>query len=136
MDARSRSLLYQTPPLTDALHSNIWAPNRQVEIIEVLGKHYKFSPRLLALVRTIPPDTTTTPPIQNKDHGKFKSNIFRKDDIELATSSLDTPRANPLPQRRQNLSQYEIAKQMINYQSIDVGAHCKLLGTFEEGDEY
>lgn len=100
----------------------------------MLGNHYKFSPRLLALIRTIPPDTT--PPVHNKDHGKFKSNISRKDDVELATSSLDTPRASPPPQGRHNLSQYEIAKQMINYQSTDVGARCKILRPFEEGDEY
>jgi hypothetical protein len=71
----------------------------------------------------------TNPRVQKKDHGNFKSNMSQKSDIELATSSLDTPRASHPPQRH-NISHYDIAEQMTNYQSFDVGPNCEILMTF------
>jgi hypothetical protein len=105
------------------IYSNVWAPNRQVEIIELLGKHYKFSPRLLAIIKTIPPDT----PHETRDKNVGKYNRLHKDDIELAASSIDTPRVPSPSQSLQSISQYDAAKEMINFQSIDVGPHCEVL---------
>lgn len=103
---------------------NIWAPNRQVEVIEILGKHYKFSPRLLAIIKTMPPDKI--PEVQDKNAGRYR--MLHKDDVELATSSIDTPRTDSPFSSRQNISQYDAAKQTINFQSIDVGTHFFCIG--------
>lgn len=105
------------------LYSNVWAPNKQTDVIELLGKHYKFSPRLLAIIKTIPPATTPKP--QNKNDHKYSMLHKHKDDIELATSSIDTSSVTSSSQSRQSISQYDITKQLIHYQSIDMGAHCK-----------
>ncbi|KAG0649983.1 hypothetical protein D0Z07_3752 [Hyphodiscus hymeniophilus] len=99
---------------------NIWAPNRQVELIELLGNRYKFSPRLLAIIQTMPPDTP--PATSNRSVGKHKG--LHKDDIELAISSVDTPRTRSPSQSLHTISQYDASKEMINFQSIDIGAHC------------
>jgi len=106
--------------LLSVLCSNVWAPNRQGDVIELLGQRYKFSPRLLAIIKTMPPDKF--PETSDKNIGKY--NKQHGDDIELATSSIDTPRASP-SQSLQTISQYDAAKEMINFQSIDVGAHCE-----------
>ena len=110
------------PLLTDPSGRNIWAPNRQVDIIELLGKHYKFSPRLLAIIKTMPPDT----PPETSDKSASKYNTLHEDDIELATSSIDTQRVTSPTRSLQSISQYDAAKEMINFQSIDVGTHCEI----------
>lgn len=69
----------------------------------------------------MPPDTPPGP--SDKNIGKY--NKLHKDDIELATSSIDTPRVTSPSQSLQTISQYDAAKEMINFQSIDVGAHCE-----------
>jgi hypothetical protein len=103
--------------------SNIWSPNRQSDIIELLGKHYAFSPRLLAIIKEIPPDRT--PDFQDRNARKYKT--LRKDDVETAASSIDSPRARAFApsQSRQTVRQYDVAKQWINLQSIDVGQRCE-----------
>jgi hypothetical protein len=70
----------------------------------------------------MPPDKS--PEVQDKNAGRYRT--LHKDDIELATSSIDTPRTNSPFSSRQNISQYDAAKQTINFQSIDVGAHCEI----------
>lgn len=50
-----------------------------------------------------------------------------KDDIELATTSIDTPRLNTSIRSIDDTSHYTIAKRMVNYQSVDFGNHCELL---------
>jgi hypothetical protein len=70
----------------------------------------------------MPPDT---PPVaSDKSAGKY--NRLHKDDIELATSSIDSPRVTSPSRSLQSISQYDAAKEMINFQSIDVGAHCEI----------
>ncbi|TAQ89005.1 hypothetical protein B7494_g2683 [Chlorociboria aeruginascens] len=105
---------------------NVWAPNRQLELVESIGIHYKFSPRLRAIIRTIPPAAETK---HEKHTSRFKNKLFHKDDIELGRASFDTPATTPRPRSpprtaHMNTSHYSIANQMINYQSIDVGPRC------------
>lgn len=60
--------------------------------------------------------------------------MTRRDDIELATKgkdSMDVQRTSP-SSTYGDISHYTLAKQMINYQSIDVGAgdaNCKSRGS-------
>jgi hypothetical protein len=50
----------------------------------------------------------------------------RKDDLEVAAKSLDTPRTSSRPQGDDDFSHYAIAKNMEHYQSIDIGKKCEL----------
>jgi hypothetical protein len=131
MDVSSRSFLSSSFANGFVFDSNIWAPNQQVDIIELLGKHYQFSLRLLAIIKTMPPDKS--PEVQDKIVGKYK--MSHKDDVELATSSIDTPRVASPSQSRQSISQYDVAKEMINYHSIDFGPHCETSGTIWGGTQ-
>ena len=70
----------------------------------------------------MPPDRPPGTPDENA--GRY--NRLHKDDVELATSSIDTPRAASPAQSLQSISQYDAAKEMINFQSIDIGAHCEI----------
>ncbi|RAL65183.1 hypothetical protein DID88_001289 [Monilinia fructigena] len=61
---------------------NIWGPNRQTDIIDVLANRYGFSPRLLAIIKTLPPNNSS-----NKDHrASYKEKLYEKDDIENGKS--------------------------------------------------
>ncbi|KAG4425644.1 hypothetical protein IFR04_001106 [Cadophora malorum] len=99
---------------------NLWAPHQQKDILELLGSHYKFSPRLLAIIGSDPPKSKAQ---QDKPVGRFKAKLYRKDDIEVATTgmSIDLPR-HPRKSSLNDISHYALAEQMINYQSHDVGA--------------
>ncbi|KAK0104499.1 hypothetical protein ONS95_004787 [Cadophora gregata] len=105
---------------------NIWAPHRQSDILKLLGAYYKFSPRLLAIVGSDPPESKHQ---QDKPVGKFKAKLYRKDDIEIATTgmSLDLPRS-PRKSALHDISHYALARQMVNYQSHDVGAQFLCVG--------
>ncbi|TEY68285.1 hypothetical protein BOTCAL_0121g00120 [Botryotinia calthae] len=101
---------------------NIWGPNRQTDIIDVLAHRYGFSPRLLAIIKTLPPKNTSS-----KDHRiSYKEKLFERDDIETGRASMNMPRAHAAPAA--TTSHYTIAQQMINYQSVDVGARFMCIG--------
>ena len=110
-------------------HSNIWGPNRQYDIVKMLGKHYTFSPRLLAIMQTAPSEAR--PKNDHKHVNRFKAKLMHKDDVETASKSIDMPNGHSTPKPKEppratsHASHYSIAGQMINYQSIDVGAHCE-----------
>lgn len=114
--------------LTEFCNSNIWAPHRQLDIVKLLGDHYNFSPRLHAIIGTVPPESKS----QDKPAvgvGRIRRNLYRKDDIEVATRglSIDLPRY-PKKSPYNDISHYTLAKQMINYQSYDVGARFLCVG--------
>jgi len=99
-----------------------------VELVNLLGTKYKFSPRLLAVIRTVPPFPKKL--VEDKRVHKFRTKPVHKDDVELAEKSLDSPRVDsPTPASiSDDMSHYVIAKQMLHFQSIDVGAHCRFYG--------
>jgi hypothetical protein len=109
-------------------NSNIWGPNKQADLVSLLGDHYKFSLRLLAVMQTSPP--LPEPRNQENKDSKYRTKPSQKDDVELAATSLDSPRTNSPSQGPQNTSHYTIAKQMLHYHSIDVGQRCE----FSEGN--
>ncbi|TGO65284.1 hypothetical protein BCON_0003g00790 [Botryotinia convoluta] len=104
---------------------NIWGPNRQTDIIDVLAHRYGFSPRLLAIIKTLPPINPTS-----KDHRvSYKEKLFEKDDIETGRASMNMPRTHTTHRAPPaTTSHYTIAQQMINYQSVDVGARFMCIG--------
>ncbi|RDW88942.1 hypothetical protein BP6252_00974 [Coleophoma cylindrospora] len=106
---------------------NIWAPNQQTDTMKVLGSHYKFSPRLQAIIRTVP--EPSHPVKDPKVEHRFRAKAFAKNDPEVAAKSIDSPTAGiPTRIRSVNTSHYEIARQMVSYQSVDVGAHFLCIG--------
>lgn len=115
--------------LTCFCNSNIWAPHRQTDIVRLLGDRYKFSPRLLAIICTEPPQFKSQ---EKPALGRFRRNLYKKNDIEVATTgmSIDLPRYANSPKNSpyDDISHYTLAKQMINYQSYDVGAHFLCVG--------
>ncbi|ESZ91647.1 hypothetical protein SBOR_7978 [Sclerotinia borealis F-4128] len=104
---------------------NIWGPNRQTDVIDVLANRYGFSPRLLAIIKTLPPNISS-----KKDHRiSYKEKLFVKDDIETGRASMNVPRAHATHRTPPGTaSHYTIAQQMINYQSVDVGARFMCIG--------
>lgn len=105
---------------------NIWGPNKQPDLLDLLGDYYKFSPRLLAVIKTAPP--LPEPRIEDKSAHKYRTKPAQKDDVELAASSLDSPRTDSSLPNPQTTSHYTIAKTMLHYQSIDVGTRYLCIG--------
>ncbi|APA14702.1 hypothetical protein SS1G_06708 [Sclerotinia sclerotiorum 1980 UF-70] len=105
---------------------NIWGPNRQTDIIDVLARRYGFSPRLLAIIKTLPPVNNSS----HKDHRvSYKERLFERDDIETGRASMNVPRVHATQLTPPGTtSHYTIAQQMINYQSVDVGARFMCVG--------
>ncbi|KAG4032370.1 hypothetical protein MFRU_007g02740 [Monilinia fructicola] len=103
---------------------NIWGPNRQTDVIDVLAKRYGFSPRLLAIIKTLPPSKSS-----NKDHRvSYKEKLYEKDDIETGRASMCISGGHAARPAPGTASHYTIAQQMINYQSVDVGARFMCIG--------
>lgn len=116
------------------MNSNIWAPHRQTDVVDLLGKNYGFSARLLAIIRTAPLGTDNRS--RDRPLGRLRAKLYQKDDLEVAATSgpatsVDLPRTGVPP--RNETSHYSIARQMINYQSVDGGTRCKLLGLQQGG---
>jgi hypothetical protein len=115
------------------LYRNIWAPNRQKDLVRLLGKHYRFSARLLAIILSEPPDIGKR---SDKRVGKIKAKLYQKDDVEVAASGIDTSRPKPTARSRGPIvdaSHYNIARQMVHYQSVDGGSKCVYITSIEVG---
>lgn len=124
------------------VHRNIWAPNRQVAVTEVIGNYYKFSPRLLGMMCTTPPKATTTQEARpEKMRDRLMNKFMRTDDVERGIrTSLTNARAPTIPTSPASSTQYSekteiaenpsdpshymIAGQMINYSSTDITNRC------------
>ncbi|QSZ29059.1 hypothetical protein DSL72_003569 [Monilinia vaccinii-corymbosi] len=103
---------------------NIWGPNRQTDVIDVLANRYGFSPRLLAIIKTLPPNSSS-----NKGHRvSCKEKWYEKDDIETGRASMNISGPHAPHCAPGAASHYTIAQQMINYQSVDVGARFMCIG--------
>jgi len=120
MDVGSRSLVtsrfYVSADL-GVFNSNIWGPGRQTDLVESIASRYKFSPRLLTMMRATSPDTRT--PEETPATGR-SARQFHKNDIETTAKKLDIPDLSEVP-----VSLYSIASEMINYTTLDIGSHCK-----------
>ncbi|KAF8867211.1 hypothetical protein BDZ45DRAFT_710207 [Acephala macrosclerotiorum] len=133
--------LIDNPPPADrpVRWINLWGPHVQADIVELLGKHYDFSPRLLAIMKTKPLGSKP----KTKPISKFKTKLHWKHDVEVADAlaeasdhseekmSHGVPLEMAEPPRIQSsdgISHYALADQMTNYQSIDIGNHSICVG--------
>lgn len=112
------------------LSSNIWSPNRQTDVVDLIGTFYKFSPRLLAIIRTVPPAVEQAQARRKERHvGRLKAKIYQKDDLEGAVAGGGLPRSESSVGRQKpssDASHYAIAQQMKHYHSVDFGSKCEL----------
>ena len=93
-------------------------------MVDLIGIHYKFSPRLLAIIRTAPPVPGTARRQERGLHAK----AIKKDDLEGAVVGRDAPGSEfALGRQKLNLdaSHYAIAQKMKHYHSVDFGPKCK-----------
>lgn len=105
---------------TNRVHSNIWAPNEQKDSVEAIGRRYGFSPRLLALLCTVPPLAET--PVQN-DSLEEKSASTSIEDLERG---IDMPQDSSREVRKAgDKNFFDIARNFTSYQSIDIGERDK-----------
>jgi len=107
---------------------NIWYPYHQQPLLACLGKHFDFSPRLLALINSDPRRTglatraSLTTTLRNAN-GKTTKSISLSD-LETGSnrSGAGSMKSNN-PVRTGNV--YDIADEIWHYTSVDQGRNCK-----------
>lgn len=113
------------------MYRNVWAPNVQADLIQTIGRYYKFSPRLLGIIRTEPVRHKSKEEHAEQRHrDRIKARLFPspqspKDDIELANGACLTGEPIKVVGKGLEPSHYSIANQMIHYNSVDLGDRCK-----------
>lgn len=109
---------------------NIWAPDQQADVVNMLGERYDFSPRLLAIMRTEPPEIV----VQEERTSRFrrKQQPVKEADMELAEVVVTSAESYKGRSRKgvvqTEISHYTLAEQMINFQSIDFGTRYLCIG--------
>lgn len=112
---------------------NIWYPFDHKPLLEALGKHYDFSPRLLAMMCSDPrparsgrssASTKGTPPPRESTRSSGRG---RSDDLEKGTVLSDSASiTSNNPVRTGNI--YDIANEVWHYTSVDQGRNYLCLG--------
>ncbi|KAH8808293.1 hypothetical protein F5884DRAFT_791748 [Xylogone sp. PMI_703] len=130
LDAAQFQLLLDSerPESRPARWINIWAPNKQRLIVELIGKYYKFSPRLLAIIQTPPLRRKASTHEDHHHHHGFRSrtaHTTKEEDIELANGDTESSNSSG---GQIHPSHYSIASQMTNYHSVDVGPRFLCIG--------
>jgi hypothetical protein len=106
---------------------NIWGPNKQPGMVDVIAEHYGISHRFHAILKSSPPPKPEDegPPTAAK-LGTITANKLPRNDIELANGT-----AEKQPVGRvggpEDINHYAIAKHLINFQSLDLGEKCMSL---------
>ncbi|KAG9245642.1 hypothetical protein BJ878DRAFT_418765 [Calycina marina] len=125
-DGDVKALLEKVPEVEKPVRwINVWSPNKQTKLVDALAERYKFSPRLLAVIKTAPP-----PPKQHNDDnhtGHHRPGTAQKDDVE-ANSSLRSSQLSSSSYAAMSTGHYDIAKLMINYHSVDIGTRFLCIG--------
>lgn len=103
---------------------NIWGPNKQPGIIDVIAGRYVISHRFHAILRS-------SPPAEARDEGALTAaqvealaaNRLTRIDIELANGTPEKPPITHV-EDPEDANHYDIAEHLINYQSLDLGEKC------------
>lgn len=94
--------------------------------MDLIGKHYKFSPRLLAIIKS---PTLEHARRKEKPVGRLRAKMYQEDDLEEAVAGASLPPSEPSlgTQKLQlHATHYAIAQQMKHYHSVDFGSKCEL----------
>ncbi|KAH8663112.1 hypothetical protein BGZ60DRAFT_412784 [Tricladium varicosporioides] len=104
---------------------NIWKPQLQPQIVEAISKHYHFSARLEAIIRSNP---GVTPPqvLPSPKAHRFRPRLHHdKDDVEHRASSIGE---RPPPTVQNRSSHYSIVRDMYHYHALDVSKRFLCIG--------
>jgi hypothetical protein len=110
--------------MTDAFCSNLWAPNRQTEIVDVLSDHYDLSQRFRAILKSKPENVKPSEFVNRTQPERRRPRATAKHDVELGNGS-----ANRAPVSPEETNHYSIASHLINYQSLDLGEKFICIGS-------
>ncbi len=113
---------------------NIWGPDLQPKIINVIADLYEVSSRLRAILTTAPSRKEEEKP-RTSEHGLpeiGKAKTFPKNDLE-ANGAAEKPKAASTPEEANH---YTIASRLINYQSLDLGRKCMISCLEGHSDSY
>jgi len=93
-------------------------------MVDVIADKYGLSHRFRAILKSSPPskpqDEESTTPVQAV---AITANGLPNNDIELANGTAEKQSAERL-EGPEDINHYAIAKNLINYQSLDLGEEC------------
>lgn len=149
-DAFGALLKSKRPPSLNTRWINIWLPHEQKDVLEVLAKHYDFTPRLLGFMQAPPlrqPRSTATSKTS-------LSSVFRRSkNTPVSTTSSEKPLGRVSPEESvldpslnsreligmipgsglcsqsdfaETLNPYFLANEIWHYSSVDWGRRCTL----------
>jgi hypothetical protein len=122
------------------VYSNIWGPDGGVDretrydrlknkgVADLLGKHYGFSARLRAIIKTPPNFDVEKATTKKPNRIKQKLHMDTHGDEEkgdVSRTSLDYATTKEPVKELPKLSHYSIVNQMVNYHAVDSGDRCK-----------
>ncbi len=106
--------------------SNIWSPNHQPGIIDVIADKYDISHRFRAILKSSPPSRSKDKESDTSaEAATVKAKRLPKNDVEIGNG---TAEKKPVARFEgpEGANHYAIAASMINYQSLDLGEECRL----------
>lgn len=118
----------------DALNTrwiNIWYPNRQRSLLELLAKRYDFSPRLLALMCSDPKQVRRSQSSvrkRQKSRGKFWRRNAVETELEFGFDELSEQTSISSYDSVSGLNLYRIVDNLWHYSSVDFGRNYVCIG--------
>lgn len=104
-------------------YRNIWAPNEQSGIIDVISDCYGFSHRFRAILKTAPTSNTKEEFTKTVQGRPITPNEPRKNDVEYGNGATERKPFNRKDPG--DVEHYDIASHLVNFQSLDLGEKCR-----------
>jgi hypothetical protein len=92
-------------------------------MIDVITDRYGISHRFHAILKSSPPTPGDEAPFTAAQAGLITANEFTRNDIELANGITEKPPVTRV-EGPEDANHYDIAENLINYQSLDLGEKC------------
>ena len=110
---------------------NLWCPERQKKTVEALARHYRFSPRLVALM-TSDHDKPVVAPMENHESWRTRMHRFKLDRSSFESQAADIEKMQTLNEPASHattpdLNHYTIVNEVWYFCSVDWGSKCKAL---------
>jgi hypothetical protein len=92
-------------------------------MIDIIADHYGISHRFHAILKSSPPTPGDERPSTTAQAGPITANASARNDIELANGTAEKPSVTRV-EGPEDANHYDIAENLINYQSLDLGEKC------------
>jgi hypothetical protein len=103
---------------------NIWGPNQQTGMIDLIAERYGFSHRFHAILKSSPPPKSKDErPSTAAYAGATTTNALPMNDLEHANGTTEKPQGRYV-KGPEDINHYAIAENLINFQSLDLGEKC------------